>query len=204
MVKKVTTLQLDRLVIAANGSTQSAPLDQRCQSGQLWRVTGGDAPLQRACLRTIAARQRPSGGRVLLNGQPLVRAQALWLPVHGGFWPFLRVRDQLRLWSRFAGEPMLLPAAIHYFDLEPLLAQRVSALPAQSLRRVMLSRLILIPALIWCLEDPTEGLDDSTLELLQPLIASRRAQGGVVFLTSQRPVAGESVHTLELQPDSAK
>lgn len=92
------------------------------------------------------------------------------------------VQRQLNQWVK-KGEKELLPAAIHYFSLQSLLAVKQKHLSASQRQRVRLARLVLQPSAIWLLDRPFLYLDEEGRTQLEALIAGRCQQNGMVMFT---------------------
>lgn len=55
-------------------------------------------------------------------------------------------------------------------------------------QRVALARLLLNPARLWILDEPLAGLDTDMIEHLQQIFAEQLQQGGMIILTTHRPL----------------
>ncbi len=100
-----------------------------------------------------------------------------------GLYPELTVEEQLHYIAKLWGNEMLIPAAIRYLEFEPYLGTRIAALSAGWKRRVALARLLLIPSLLWLLDEPMMHLDSDGLILLGGMINSHAEKGGITILT---------------------
>jgi heme exporter protein A len=61
-------------------------------------------------------------------------------------------------------------------------------LSAGQKRRLALARLLLSPAALWLLDEPTLGLDAAAWDRLGGLLAAHRAGGGVVVTATHLPL----------------
>lgn len=128
-------------------------------------------------------------GVVLFRDAPITQGadyagQALYLGHRDAVKLEASVLHNLRFWAEIAGEPMLLPAAIHYFGLEPYLEMPCAQLSAGWRKRVALARLLVQPAALWLLDEPYTHLDDEAARLLGGLIESRTRKGGAVVIAA--------------------
>jgi heme exporter protein A len=95
-------------------------------------------------------------------------------------------------------------SALAAFDLE-----RIANLPARFLsagqrRRLALSRLALMPAALWLLDEPSTSLDSEGAERLLAAIAAHRAQGGIVILATHDRLALQPTQELRLASSGAR
>jgi heme exporter protein A len=100
-----------------------------------------------------------------------------------GLYPELTVAEQLAYFASAFGEKMRLPAAIRYLALEPYQETRIAQLSAGWKRRVALARLLIIPALLWLLDEPFVHLDTHACGLVAGMIHSHAERGGVTLMT---------------------
>lgn len=96
----------------------------------------------------------------------------------------LTVRQNIEFWAELRDTVDLVPAAIAYFKLQPLLDAPCYTLSAGWKKRVALARLMACYADIWLLDEPEANLDQEGKELLRNLIAIRADQGGTVILAT--------------------
>lgn len=100
-----------------------------------------------------------------------------------GLYDTFTVSEQLHFFAKHYGNTLLIDATIHYLEFEPYLNINVSALSAGWKRRLALSRLLLIPSLLWLLDEPMMHLDAHSTTLLGGLIQSHCEKGGACIMT---------------------
>jgi len=96
------------------------------------------------------------------------------------FWAALRGREVRR-------DAPMLAAALAAFALEPVAEWPCRWLSAGQRRRLALARLLVIPALLWLLDEPFSALDDDNRVRLEQAIVAHRTAGGRVALATHIP-----------------
>lgn len=99
------------------------------------------------------------------------------------------LRRALSFWARLdGGEDGTLDHAMDTMDLSKLADLPVRMLSTGQRRRAMLARVIASNARIWLLDEPGNGLDDASLDLLGRAVSRHLAAGGVVLAASHQPL----------------
>ena len=65
-------------------------------------------------------------------------------------------------------------------------------------KRAVIAGVIAGGAPLWLLDEPANGLDVASIELLEAAIAKHRAGGGIVVVASHQPVALDGAQTVVL------
>ncbi|HYM30017.1 MAG TPA: heme ABC exporter ATP-binding protein CcmA, partial [Candidatus Cybelea sp.] len=117
--------------------------------------------------------------------------------------PALTVRDNLGFWARFAGGAPDIAAAAVDAGLRRLQLDHLHNLPARFLsagqrRRVNLARLLLKPAPLWLLDEPTTALDREAAGIVAEIIAEHRRGGGMVLAASHVDLGLDGAAVLRL------
>lgn len=157
--------------------------------GAVLVVRGANGVGKTTVLRQLAGLETPTQGHIRWLGTAVrdcrdYNGEVLYLSDVNALYPSLSVREQLHYFACGWGEAARLDATIRYLRLEALLELRVSELSAGWQRRVALSRLLLIPALLWVLDEPGVHLDGEGLGLLAGMIRSHSERGGVCILSA--------------------
>jgi heme exporter protein A len=66
-------------------------------------------------------------------------------------------------------------------------------------KRATLARILASCSDIWLLDEPANGLDLASLEVLSQLIASHRASGGIVLAASHQSLGIEQAQDIRLE-----
>ncbi len=108
----------------------------------------------------------------------------------------LTVREQLHYIASQYGQPERLEPSFHYMQLDAYLDMPMNQLSAGWRRRVALCRLLLVPALLWLLDEPMVHLDTQGAKLLSGLLHSHAERGGITILTMPHMDASPSLYNL--------
>lgn len=200
---KSDNLELKELSVARDGALVLPPITQRLKSGEVLLVAGRNGSGKSSLLKAVAGLLKPESGDILFNGKPLHDApdftrSIVYTGHKRGVEPGMSVRSHLNFWARAFKSRELVEAALHYFDLEDIADVPVYTLSAGWQQRVALTRLILQPGKIWLLDEPTAGLDEDGMRLLNGIIESRQEQGGMILIASHAQFAGDKVQLLDL------
>jgi heme exporter protein A len=153
-------------------------------------------------LRLLAGLVRPAAGRVLWNGADAFAdiaahgSRVVYVGHQDAVKPGLTVTENLRFAAAVSGRSVR--TALAAVGLEPLADLPSRMLSAGQKRRLALSRLVLSPAPLWLLDEPTLGLDTAAIEQFGTLLASHRAAGGMVVAATHVPLPLPEIATLRL------
>ena len=156
--------------------------------GAYVEVQGSNGSGKTSLLRAMAGLLRPRAGMIAFDG---VEEPALALHYVGHANALKReasVRDHLRYWAGLFGGAPSEDFVAQMFDLG-----RVMALPARVLsqgqaRRLSLARLIVAPRPVWMLDEPAAALDEAGKAVLNEMIGSQCASGGIVIAAVHEPL----------------
>jgi heme exporter protein A len=155
-------------------------------------------------LRLLAGLLPPAAGQVLWQGRDALAdsaaqvARVAFLGHRDAVKPGLTVAENLRFAARLGGFDAA--AALAALALEDLAALPARMLSAGQSRRLALARVMLSPAPLWLLDEPTLGLDAASVDRLAGLLAAHRARGGVVVAATHLPLPLPGAATLLLAP----
>ena len=122
-----------------------------------------------------------------------------YLPQQPLIVPRWTVHKQLRYWAKRGGEPLVIDAALQYFDLKAVENQTIRHLSSGMQQRVWLAKLMVQPRAIWLLDRPLTGLDAEGLGMAERLIATRCQQNGIVLMVEERQNRLNPHHTLVME-----
>ena len=168
--------------------------------GQLMQLTGPNGSGKSSLLRLIAGLNEAQTGTVTLSGGSedlSLGQQAHYVahqePVKGA----LSVFENLAFWRDFLGGGDV-DAALDAFDLSRLSSYPAGLLSAGQKRRLALARLVLVPRVLWLLDEPTVGLDTASLGRLVGVMAKQLAAGGMIIAATHVPLGREPDMRLDL------
>jgi heme exporter protein A len=107
------------------------------------------------------------------------------------------VSENLAFWRDFMGGGDV-DEALAAFDLSRLSTYPAGLLSAGQKRRLALARLVLVPRMLWLLDEPTVGLDTSSLERLVTVMSRQLDAGGMIIAATHVPLGREPDARLDL------
>lgn len=182
----VTCLRGDRLLFEG--------MDFALASGQAALVAGPNGTGKSSLIRLAAGLLQPAAGRIercgrmalcdenlaLDMGRPLGQALSFWARIDGA-------GDQ-------AVDDALAALSLHHLAEVP-----VRMLSTGQRKRAMLARVIASGAAIWLLDEPANGLDTASLELLGGIMQIHLAGGGIILAASHQPLPLMFTHHIPLE-----
>jgi heme exporter protein A len=159
-------------------------------------LTGPNGAGKSTLLRLIAGLIRPVAGTMRWNGanalaDPVEHARRLaYLGHENAVKPALTAAENLRFAAACARSGIA--DALRAVGLAELAHLPVRFFSAGQRRRLALARLVQSPATLWLLDEPTAGLDDTSVATLGNLMAAHCARGGLLVAATHLalPLAG--------------
>jgi heme exporter protein A len=195
MLLTARTLRCER-----GGRTVFRNVSFALQPGQLLQLTGSNGSGKSSLLRLIAGLNDPADGVLTLEGghAELSLGQQAHLIAHqDAVKPALSVFENLAFWAGFLGGGDI-DQALVAFDLTRLSAYPAGLLSAGQKRRLALARLVLIPRMLWLLDEPAVGLDTASQAKLTAVMAAHLEAGGMIIAATHVPLGLESNVRLDL------
>jgi len=180
------------LTVERGGRTVLSDLSFSCMAGQALIIRGANGSGKSTLLRALATLLEVKAGSILLDGLELEEAEERAEHIHylghlDGIKTALNVEENLAIWrDYYGGDPVNrdLSSALQAFDLTPLRDLPAQYLSAGQKKRLALSRLLVVPRPLWCLDEPSVSLDMRNKGLLSELINQHTSVGGVAIVTS--------------------
>jgi heme exporter protein A len=181
----------------------------RLACGDALALTGANGSGKSSLLRLVAGLLPPAAGRLSWGTAPVTadpsghRLRLHYVGHQDALKLAMTPREMLAFWAALRGLRLsrsapALDQALAAFNLEALADWPCRWLSAGQRRRVALARLLVSPALLWLLDEPTTALDDESQAGLEQVIGSHRATGGMVMVATHMPIALSAAATLAL------
>ena len=175
--------------------------------GTLVQVGGANGAGKTSLLRSLCGLLHPETGSAHFGPLDCLRKRQDWcehffyLGHHPPLKADLSAAENLRYWiapRRRVAAPDI-TTALERTGAPRLHDQRVRTMSAGQRRRVALASLLLLPAAIWILDEPTTHLDVAGQRLVSDLIAAQLAGGGIVIAALHHELAAVPAQTLRVQ-----
>lgn len=194
-------LSFEQLHYNINGKTLINNLSITLLPSSITYIRGANGSGKTSLLKMIAGIQEPSAGKILwqktdINDLP--KPYCLYMGHKTGLKLELTVFENLQFWALVYNSPEILDAAIHYFHLEPILGQKCYKLSAGTQKWVALSKLLSCHSKLWLLDEIEQTLDKERKNLINNLIASKAAGGGVAVIASHEEYGLPASQTIDL------
>lgn len=182
-IVNLTTFRNEKLVLNNINFSLSA--------GESLCIHGPNGVGKSTLLRILAGFRKPDSGNVLWNSRNIFEHHETyenylqtiaWLGHSNALKPIMTVRENLQLYSKFYKTN--LHDCLKKFNLYHLIDTPVRLLSAGQKRRTALARILLKPATIWLLDEPTVGLDRENMINLAEIFASFQKNGGMILVST--------------------
>ena len=192
-----TGLQTRGLACERGGKTLFAGLNLSVTPGQSLHLQGDNGSGKTSLLRLLCGLSPPAAGEVVWRGEPVAQAREtyerdmLYLGHALALKEGLSALENLHFAAALMDQDWSVDAAMA--ALRQMGLRGREHLPLQVLsqgqkRRVALARLCLSPAPLWLLDEPFVALDSAACDVLQGLMQTHVARGGMVVFTSHQAV----------------
>ncbi len=152
----------------------------------------------------------PVHGMLSWNGRPIHedreghRERLHYVGHQDAIKPVLTVSENIATWADLRSSAQASHEdAIARFDLTALADAPARLLSAGQRRRLALARLLVTPAALWLLDEPSVGLDHESVKRLTSAIGDHRRQDGIVVLATHVGLDlpdARHLHLDDLQP----
>jgi heme exporter protein A len=153
-------------------------------------ITGKNGCGKSSLLKMIAGITPPNSGKILWGGVDVeemrgdFNGDTQFLGHKNFLKPELSVFENLLFFARLSDTEAALDSGLNFFGLNEIADKKVKSLSAGWQKRAMLAKLMVCPATIWLLDEPSNNLDKAGKEKLHGLIKTRVKEDGLVILTT--------------------
>ena len=160
--------------------------------GEALLLAGPNGSGKSTLLRLLAGLLSPIAGSLTWDGAEVFAdraahaARVAYLGHQDAVKPGLSGTENLAFSTSISGGDAIAALAAH--GLEDLADLPARMLSAGQKRRLALARLGLSGATLWLLDEPTLGLDTTSVERLGAVLAAHRARGGMVIAATHLPL----------------
>ena len=146
-------------------------------------------------LRILAGFLKPKSGHVQYNKEnifdilDIYRSEIHYVGHLDAIKPTLTVSEHLNFWATLKGAKKPKRDILEILDLRTLSEIPGKFLSAGQKRRLSLTRLLTTPAQLWILDEPSVSLDAKSIKSLEKMLATHRADGGIVVIATHTEVS---------------
>jgi heme exporter protein A len=194
------SIRVEALSLARGGRMLFEGLSIAIGPGEYVEVQGPNGAGKTSLLRALAGFLKPGRGRITFDGVEEPATALHYIGHASALKRETRVREHLRYWAGLFAGAQNEDSVAQTFDLSPALSLPVRALSQGQARRLALSRLIVAPRPVWLLDEPAAALDDAGKAVLNDLLASHRASGGIAIAAVHEPLGAPPSQTIALPP----
>lgn len=175
-------------------------------SGQSLIIKGPNGAGKSTLLRILAGLRSIDAGKITWNNENISNNFAehtqriAWLSHQDSLKPALTVKENLQLFSQLYKTDI--HTALKMVNIDPMADIPVRMLSAGQKRRTALARILLKPAKLWLLDEPSVGLDAETIQQLGYLFKDFTSRGGMIITTTHIPLPLENSKMLYLTPST--
>ena len=189
---------VEALSLSRGGRVLFEELSFAAASGAYVEVQGSNGSGKTSLLRAIAGLLRPSAGEIAIEGADEPSLALHYVGHANALKREASVREHLHYWAGLFGGSPSEDFVAQMLDLARVMALPVRVLSQGQARRLALARLIVAPRPVWLLDEPAAALDDAGKAVLNELIASHRASGGIVLAAVHEPLGVQPSQTIRV------
>ena len=186
-------LRLSGIACARGGRLLFRGVDLALEPGGSALLRGPNGIGKSSLMRICAGLLRPTAGTIERRGRIALADERLALDLEQP------LAQALSFWARMDGaDARAVDGALEAMALRQLGGIPVRMLSTGQRKRAALARVIASGAGLWLLDEPGNGLDDTSLELLGAAVAAHLGRGGIVVAASHQPLPMASSVVIDL------
>lgn len=201
------TLRTERLECIRNDMQLFSGLDFQLAVGQLLQVVGPNGSGKTSLLRIICGLALPHDGTVYWNDKDIQQfngeflREISYVGYQNGIKDELSPLENLNIAQvlKVARDEISPTQVLKQFGLQGYEDIPVRKLSSGQRRRVALSRLLLIKARLWVLDEPFTALDDDGKQIIKNMIETHVNKGGMLILASHEPIEFSNCKTNKIE-----
>ena len=183
---QLPAIAFEAVTCVRGGRTLFEQLSFSVAAGGAALVSGPNGVGKSSLIRIAAGLLRPATGDVVGTTLRALMAEA------GALDAGRRLSDALAFWAALDPDPadarVRVLRALDAVGLAHIAEVPVRLLSTGQRRRAALARVVASGASLWLLDEPANGLDVTSVAVLERLIADHRAAGGAVLVATHTPV----------------
>jgi ABC-2 type transport system ATP-binding protein len=162
--------------------------------GEIVGFLGPNGAGKTTAMRAVMGLITTDEGRITWEGEPIgpaVRHRVGYLPAERGMYPRMKVRDQLRYYTRLSGltgtaATEATEGWIERLELTEYASEEVQALSSGNQQRVQLAMALAATPDLLLLDEPFSGLDPVAVAALSDTLRGEAERGAAVLLSSHQ------------------
>ena len=183
------SIRAEDLSVRIGGQEILRGISAEIPAGKIVGFLGPSGAGKTTLIRTIVGRQRISGGKVTVLGEPagakMLRGRIGYMPQGAAIYPDLSVRENVRYFAAMLGVPKKdADATIEKVDLSKQANQLARTLSGGQKSRVSLAIALLGAPELLVLDEPTVGVDPVLRQQLWKLFRNIAADGTPIIISS--------------------
>ena len=189
------------LEVTRGGRRLAKNLEFKIESGGILLLNGENGSGKSTLLRIMAGLSRPTSGKIYWNNDDVHDnlsehfERMIFVGHSTAIKSNLTVKENLKYWQKIHLEDKdkrgHLEHSLDIFNLTNSSNSPARFLSSGQSRKLALARLMLKPASLWLLDEPTVGLDAAALRSLLTLLNNHCERGGIVVMASHDEVRAE-------------
>ena len=163
----------------------------RCQRGEIVSLLGANGSGKTTLFKTILGLLKPDKGEVLLDGMPLNRKEAGYLPEERSLFQDCTVERQLRLMAAMKGikkesDEQNIEHWLTRLDLKKYEHKKPFELSKGNQQKVQLAMELISEPSCVIMDEPWTGLDRDNIEIFQKTLLELKRKDCVILLSSHQ------------------